>query len=219
MSIGSDAAGVAERTLREANDLPSNVPGSSENPSGLTQTSEPGFKPPLPEEAIPSDLGHTQPLVRIPVQGPSAVPAVQPSQSESTPPDFGAFAPKPPENPYAQASSMIATPTERTDQQVTAPEPDWKAMSTSTKAGVLPSATQESPAPPAFDALDQGNLDREVADSPEMRAFYEYVAQDPEAMLAVLQGAMREDDTQKRSDKLRAIGPMVKGWIDRNTKP
>lgn len=210
-SVGSEAAGVASSILDTANQPPANVPANSE--IGAAQS---GVTP--AEEAIPSRLMGGNQEIKVPVV--ASTPTAQPPQTEpAAPPDFGAFAPKPPENPNAQVPPAFASPTEQTDQLVTVPEPDWDTMAKSVKSGVLPNTTPESPASPAYDALDHAKLDSEVANDPEMRDFYEFVAQDPEAMIAILQGAIKEGDTQKRSDILRAIAPMIKGWMDKNILP
>ena len=142
------------------------------------------------EEAIPADvMPAALGAVKIPV-------APAPADAAT------AFAPKPPENPAAP------------------PTPNWEAMANSSKAGVEPTTPgTESPAATAYEELSPSKLDTEAAEGSEAQAFYEYMSNDPEAMLAVLQGALREDDAEKRSDKLRAIAPMIKGWLDRNITP
>lgn len=142
------------------------------------------------EEAIPADvMPAALGAVKIPV-------APAPADAAT------AFAPNPPENPAAP------------------PTPNWEAMANSSKAGIEPTTPgTESPAATAYEELSPSKLDTEAAEGSEAQAFYEYMSNDPEAMLAVLQGALREDDAEKRSDKLRAIAPMIKGWLDRNITP
>jgi hypothetical protein len=67
--------------------------------------------------------------------------------------------------------------------------------------------------------LEQSKLDAEVVGDPEMQKFYEYVTDDPNAMIAILQGAMKEDSAEKRSEKLRAIWPTISKWAAKNIIP
>lgn len=147
-----------------------------------------------PEEALPTDVMPPAPgAVKIPVASASTPTSVD-SASE--------FTPQPLDAPAAP------------------PTPNWEAMANSSKAGIEPTTPgTESPAATTYEELSPSKLDTEAAEGSEAQAFYEYMSNDPEAMLAVFQGALREDDAEKRSDKLRAIAPMIKGWLDRNITP
>jgi len=155
----------------------------------------------IPADVMPAALG----AVKIPV-------APAPADAAT------AFAPKPIETPDSPVAPTVATGSTQTTS--TPPTPNWEAMANSSKAGVEPTTPgAESPTTTAYEQLSPSKLDSEAATGSEAQAFYEYMSNDPEAMLAVLQGALREDDAEKRSVKLRAIGPMIKSWIDRNVTP
>lgn len=209
-SVGSEAAGAAGQILDAANQQRPNVPASTE---GLSPTS-PAVPP--AEEAIPTSLmGGSQPPVRVPVQNPSPMPAAPTPAEAADGSSFGAFAPKPSENPYAQTPPPTATPTEQADQRVSPPEPDWQAMATSTKAGAeQPSSTaKESPAQSTYGELGQDNLDKEAA-SPEALAIIEGLSQDPAAVLAAAQEISRDPNSDSRRRRLTPWRPFLAKIVD-----
>lgn len=161
----------------------------------------------IQEEELPTDVMPPAPgAIKVPVA--PVAPTPVDATAAFTPQPIGAV-----ETPPAPAVAPSPVPP-------TYPTPDWEAMAGSTKAGAEPSSPgAESPSASAYEELSPNKLDAETATGTEAQAFYEYMSNDPEAMLAVLQGALREDDAEKRSDKLRAIGPMIKNWIDRNVTP
>lgn len=193
ISVGSEASQHAAQLFDAANQRPldQNVPAAGDQ-----------LAP--PEEALPTDV----------MPGAVSVPVVPATPHTGDMP----FAPKPIETPDSPVAPTVATGSTQTAS--TPPTPNWEAMANSSKAGVEPTTPgTESPTTTAYEQLSPSKLDSEAATGSEAQAFYEYMSNDPEAMLAVLQGALREDDAEKRSDKLRAIGPMIKSWIDRNVTP
>ncbi len=196
ISVGSKASELAGTDWHNANQRPldQNVPAAGDQLAPQAP----------PEEALPTDV--MPGAISVPV-----VPATP--QAGDT-----AFAPKPIETPDPPQAPSVTPEAAQTTS--TPPTPNWEAMANSSKAGVEPATPgAESPAVTAYEELSPSKLDTEAAKGSEAQAFYEYMSNDPEAMLAVLQGALREDDAEKRSDKLRAIGPMIKNWIDRNITP
>ncbi len=198
ISVGSEASKVAGGLYAEANQKPldQNVPSAGEQ-----------LAP--PEEAVPTNvMPAAAEAFKVPV---AAAPS--PTPVEAAPDPMAAFAPKPPENPYAQAPSAIATPTEQADQRMTPPKPDWEAMAKSTKAGASTAPTQESATPGVYDALSTSNLDREST-TPEAQASIEALSalsKNPAATLAAATEMARSGD----EDGLRALAPALRQVTER----
>lgn len=189
ISVGSKASEIAAAAWHGSNEKPAHVPGATDQLAPAEEQLPADVMPPAPGE------------VRVPVAPVAATPvdattAFVPQAAETPPPMQAATPP-----------SSMAPPAY--------PTPDWEAMAGSTKAGAEPSTPgTESPATAAFGELDQSNLDRDAAVSPEMKAFYDYVAQDPQASLKMLELANDEPDPAKRQKKLGAVIPVVRQVLD-----
>lgn len=221
VSSNSEASKVAGELFKNANAapiaaanvMPQSAPAFSEQPIPTPAESV------IPkEEAIPADVMPSEPgAIKVPIATtPNTVAPTPVAEFASAPPPVAdaptAFAPKPLETAITPPAPATAPPNY--------PTPNWNAMENSTKAGAVPAIPgSEAPAPVAYDELEQSKLDAEVADDPEMQKFYEYVVNNPDAMIAILQGAMKEDSAEKRSEKLRAIWPTISKWAAKNIIP
>lgn len=220
--------------IAPANVMPQPAPAFGEQPAPAP------IEQAIPkEEAIPADVMPAEPgAIKIPVAT-TPSPVVEttltpPADSfttlppvadipgstsvEAAPDPMTAFAPKPLETTNTPPAPATAPPSPATPPNY--PTPNWNAMENSTKAGVAPAIPgSEAPTPVAYDELEQSKLDAEVVGDPEMQKFYEYVADNPDAMIAILQGVMKEDSPEKRSDGLRAIWPTISKWAAKNIIP
>ncbi|QQS26675.1 hypothetical protein IPM44_03050 [bacterium] len=195
--------------IAPANVMPQPAPAFGEQPAP-TPTEQATPK----EEAIPTDVMPAEPgAIKVPV---ATTPS--PTPVEATPDPMTAFVPKPLETNITPPAPATAPPSPAAPPNY--PTPDWNAMESSAKAGAVPTnPNSEAPTPVAYDELEQSKLDAEVVGDPEMQKFYEYVTDDPNAMIAILQGAMKEDSAEKRSEKLRAIWPTISKWAAKNIIP
>lgn len=192
ISVGSEASLHAAQLYDAANQKPleQHVPAAGDNLAAIKEEELPVDVMPPDPEAIKVPVA---PVAPTPVDASTAFP---PQAAEAPPP-------------------MPAATPPRSMTPPTYPTPDWEAMAGSTKAGAEPSTPgTESPAAAAFSELDQSNLDRDAAVSPEMKAFYDYVAQDPQASLKMLELANDEPDPAKRHKKLGAVIPVVRKVLD-----
>lgn len=192
-SVGSKAANVADETWLDSNEVL------------LKQNT------PAPEE----QLAPAEETVMSPSPGAVRIPVAPAATTEAASDPLSAFAPKPPAGPYSQAPSALATPTEQADQRVTLPEPDWKTMAKSTKAGVEPTApSAESPAAATYGELDQTKLDREAAGDPNMEKLYRFASENFKAAASLLEIANGIENPGERKRGLNATIPAVRKSLD-----